>query len=156
MKIIGILGIMVLLFAIINNSNGYAQTTTTATTTSTTMSNTEDKNEVVLKNHKIQDDELIGQLQNNATYQANFVRIIATYFDQNGDMIGVDATYPEPYILKPNTEVPFEMSFGEGIVNEIASYDLTITWRTDDGSNYSKVYEFTNNNNNNNINKQIQ
>jgi hypothetical protein len=42
-------------------------------------------------------------------------------------------------IFKPNMEVPIEMSFGEGIVNKIASYDLTITWRIDDGSNYSKV-----------------
>jgi hypothetical protein len=62
------------------------------------MPNTEDKNKVVLKNHKIQDDELIGQLQNNVTYQANFVRIIATYFDQNRDVIEANATYPEPYI----------------------------------------------------------
>jgi hypothetical protein len=39
MKIIGILGIMVLLFAIINNSNGYAQTTAIP---ATTMSHTKD------------------------------------------------------------------------------------------------------------------
>ena len=35
------------------------------------------------------------------------------------------------------------MSLGEDVISGIGSYDLTITWRNTDGSEDSKVYEFT-------------
>lgn len=99
---------------------------------------------VGLKSHKIKDDNtLIGQVQNNASSAVSFVKIIATYYDQNGDIMGTDSTFSDPYDLKPNMKAPFQMSLGEDVVGGIGSYDLTITWRNTDGSEDSKVYEFT-------------
>ncbi len=120
----------------------------------TTVTPLEDQEEkiVALKSHKIKDDnKLIGQVQNNATNEVNFAKIIATYYDQNGDITGTDYTFSDPYLLKPGMKAPFHLSLDENIINELGTYDLTITWRnTDDGSDNSKVYEFTRSINSNN------
>ena len=100
---------------------------------------------VGLKSHKIKtDNTLIGQVQNNVTNEVNFVKIIATYYDQNGDISGTDFTFSDPYLLKPAMKAPFELALDEEIMGELGSYDLTITWRNEDDSEDSKVYEFTN------------
>jgi hypothetical protein len=106
---------------------------------------------VGLKSHKIKaDNTLIEQVQNNVTNEVNFVKIIATYYDQNGDITGTDFTFSDPYLLKPAMKAPFELSLDEEITSELGSYDLTITWRNEDGTKDSKVYEFTSANINNN------
>ena len=74
----------------------------------------------------------------NQKSAGSFVEIIATYYDQNGHIMGTDSTFSEPYDLKPNMKAPFQMSLGEAVVGEIGSYDLTITWRDTDGSQDSK------------------
>jgi len=107
----------------------------------------QDLNTVILKSHKIKEGDyattLIGQVQNNLGKEVNFVEIIATFYDQNGDIIGTDTTFTKPYDLRPNMKAPFEMYLEDSLINELNSYDLTIDWRNSDGTKDTKIYEFT-------------
>jgi hypothetical protein len=132
---IGIVGIFVLLFAIINN--GYSQTTIPAV----------EEKVVELKSHKIKGDEfsdrLIGQVQNNVGKDVEFVQITTTFYDQLGDILATDFTYTDPTDLKPNMKAPFEMYLDEDVADGYELYDIMISWQYPDSSDEEvKVYEF--------------
>jgi hypothetical protein len=56
-------------------------------------------------------------------------------------MIGSKSTYAKPSHLRSNMTASFEMSFDDDISNNIASYDVTITWRyPGESEKYSNIY----------------
>ena len=101
---------------------------------------------VDLKSHKIKDDNrLIGQVQNNVGQNVTYVEIIATFYDQNGDITETEHTYSNPRDLKPGMKAPFEMDLDENLVNDLNSYDLMVKWLNILEVEETKVYEFTGN-----------
>lgn len=118
-------------------TNGYAQETIP----------TVEEKIVQLKSHKIKSekfsDRLIGQVQNNAGENVEFVKIIATFYDDAGDILGTDFSYTDPSDLITNMKAPFEMYLDEDVADDYGSYDLMLTWNYADRSGEdSKVYEF--------------
>lgn len=83
--IVGVLVVLILLFAIANN--GYAQTTIPTV-----------EKAVELKSHKIKCNKfsirLIGQVQNNVG-DVEFVKIVVTFYDQNGGILGTNFSYTD-------------------------------------------------------------
>jgi hypothetical protein len=70
-----------------------------------------------------------------------FVTIITTFYDENGEIIGSKTTYTKPNNLKSNMTASFEMNLDNGISRNITSYDVTITWRfPGESERYSNVY----------------
>ena len=86
---------------------------------------------IELLKHKIMkgdfSDKLIGQVKNTFDDNASFVKIIATFYDVNGDLLGTESTYTDPSDMLPQMKAPFEMTIENA--GSIASYDITITWK---------------------------
>jgi hypothetical protein len=107
---------------------------------------TQDKENVELLSHKVESggegsDKFIGQVHNMINKNVAYVTIIGTFYDASGKMIGSKSTYSEPSNLKPNMTAPFEMLLDENISKNIASYDVTITWRyPGESEKHSNVY----------------
>ena len=107
-----------------------------------TTTDSETTTTVDLLNHKIKTDELseklIGQVQNNLDEEISFVKIIATFYDETGSMVGTQSTYTDPENLPPQMKVPFEI-YLEDDASTITSYDVIISWETDSGSGINTV-----------------
>ena len=88
---------------------------------------TTEEKKVELLSHKVKSgeytDRFIGQVQNMIDKNVEYGEIIATFYDDTGEMIGSKSTYTEPSDLKPNMKAPFEMYLDEDIANDIGSYN---------------------------------
>jgi hypothetical protein len=104
---------------------------------------------VEILSHKIKggqfSDSLIGQVQNQFSKKIESVQVIASFYDENGDIVGTDYGYTTPTDLSAGMKAPFELRLDEGLTDELASYDLTVSWRNSGmfGEENSKVFEFS-------------
>ncbi len=90
----------------------------------------EEKKKVELSSHKVEKSEnsmgkFRGQIQNMINKNVEYVTIIATFYDENGKIIGSKSTYTKPNTIKPNMTASFEMILYEDIYSNIRSYDVT-------------------------------
>ena len=71
---------------------------------------------------------IVGEVLNQAPVTAKSVKIIATFYDANGQVIGTDFTYADPSELAPNQRAPFDILVSEGGVPmyQMSSYGLTV------------------------------
>ena len=93
----------------------------------------QEEKKVELLDHEVQNNEhpnkLIGQVHNMINNNVEYVTIIVTFYDETGEKIGSKSTYSKPSTIKSNMTAPFEMVLGDEISKNVASYDVTITWR---------------------------
>ena len=73
----------------------------------------------------------MGQVLNQAPVAAGFVKIIATFYDSYGQVIGTDFTYTDPSDLALGQRAPFNMIVQEDSVPiyQMTNYALNIDWR---------------------------
>ena len=112
---------------------------------SQTSEQEEGEKKVELLSHKIQSVEnsskFIGQVHNTINKNVEYVIIIGTFYNGNGEIIGSKSTYTKPNTIKPNMTASFEMILGDDLFSNITSYDVTITWRfPGESERYSNVY----------------
>ena len=71
---------------------------------------------------------IVGEVFNQAPVTAKFVKIIATFYNANGQVIGTDFTYADPSDLAPSQRAPFDIIVSEGSVPmyQMSSYGLTV------------------------------
>jgi hypothetical protein len=71
---------------------------------------------------------IVGEVLNQAPVTAKFVKIIATFYNANGQVIGTDFTYADPTDLAPGQRAPFDVIALEGSVPlyQMSSYGLTV------------------------------
>ena len=74
---------------------------------------------------------IVGEVLNQAPVTAKFVKIIATFYNANGQVIGTDFTYADPSDLAPGQRAPFDIIVSEGSVPmyQMSSYGLTVDWQ---------------------------
>ena len=106
---------------------------------------TQEGKKVELLSHEVQNNEytnkLIGEVYNMINNNVEYVTVIVTFYDETGEKIGSKSTYSKPSTIKSNMTAPFEMVLGDEISKNIASYDVTITWRyPGESQKYSNVY----------------
>jgi hypothetical protein len=69
---------------------------------------------------------IVGEIENNGNETAQFVNVIATFYNQNGTVVAADFTYTNPYDIEPGQKAPFQIILTEedriALVN---SYELT-------------------------------
>jgi hypothetical protein len=53
---------------------------------------------------------IVGEVKNNGTTQATFVKVVCTYYDSSGTVIGKAYTYTNPYTINTGDTAPFELS----------------------------------------------
>lgn len=69
--------------------------------------------------------EVIGQVTNGGTRSTEFVKITATFYDENGRVIDTDYTYTDPSDLAAGQSAPFEIrTTNEEIAENIESVKL--------------------------------
>lgn len=54
--------------------------------------------------------KIVGEVENTSLMSAEFVRVVATYYNSDGDIIGTDYTYTEIDIVGAGDTAPFELS----------------------------------------------
>lgn len=59
-----------------------------------------------------------------------FVKIIATFYDSNNNVVGTDFTYTSPSTLQPGQKAPFDMIVIEGSMPShlVVYYTLTVDY----------------------------
>lgn len=82
---------------------------------------------------------IVGEVLNQAPVTANSVKIIATFYDANGQVTGTDFTYADPSDLAPGQRAPFDILVLEGSMPmyQMSSYGLTV-----DPSNMPTSYPY--------------
>ena len=106
---------------------------------------TQEEKKVELLGHEVQNNEypnkLIGEVHNMINNNVEYMTIIVTFYDETGEKIGSKSTYSKPSTIKSKMTAPFEMVLGDEISKNVASYDVTITWRyPGESEKYSNVY----------------
>ena len=94
----------------------------------------EDKQKTIeLVKYKFQKDKttgkLIGQIQNMLENEVGFVKVIATFFNESGDIIGSESTNVDTDIVFAKMKVPFEMHLLDGDIDDVEFFDIVITWK---------------------------
>lgn len=70
---------------------------------------------------------IVGEVSNGGQASAEFVQIVATLYDEAGQIVGTDFTYADLDVLPPGGTSPFELSIGEAV--QFSSYTLQVQGR---------------------------
>lgn len=69
--------------------------------------------------------EVVGEVVNGGTDSTEYVKVVATFYDEAGQVINTDYTYTDPTDLAAGQSAPFELSVtDEDIAEEIESVKL--------------------------------
>jgi hypothetical protein len=74
---------------------------------------------------------VIGEVENNSPIIAEFVKIIGTFYDDNGNVVGTSSTYADPTDIGSGEKAPFDLILSDSTipVDQIKEYRLTISYR---------------------------
>jgi hypothetical protein len=101
-------------------------------------------------------DEIFGEVLNNGSNTAEYVKVSASFYDQSGAIIGSEFTYAEPSTIRPGDRAAFTMYISsEAIEDDTERYEFTIQWNDEDFNEFSNRITGTqvgSNNNNDNDN----
>ena len=83
-----------------------------------------------IKSHSVSIDdmgfhEIVGEIENNSTMPAEFVKIVATYYNSSEDIIGTAFTFTDIDVVQAGDTAPFELSSYPREINP-ASYKLQV------------------------------
>lgn len=68
---------------------------------------------------------IIGEIKNNGTAQAAFVRVIATYYNSTGGVVATEYNYADPNDLDSNQTAPYDIFLSSDRTPYVHHYDLT-------------------------------
>lgn len=76
--------------------------------------------------------QIVGEVLNQAPVVAKSVRVLATSYNQYGQVIGTDFAYTDPSDLSPGQWAPFNITLQEGSAPtyQMTNYALNIDWRS--------------------------
>lgn len=69
--------------------------------------------------------KIVGEVQNNGFRQSTYVKLICTYYDSAGVVIGMDYTFTDPTDINKGDTAPFELSSYPNKINP-ANYELQV------------------------------
>lgn len=79
--------------------------------------------------------EIVGEVENNGTEPVKFVKVVVTFYDSTGNIVGTKNTYADPSGLRPSMIAPFRIFIlNDSIIDDTATYGFTISWDNLDGS----------------------
>lgn len=85
------------------------------------------------------DLHLVGEIKNSGSQIARYVRIAATFYGGEGEVVGATATYSDPKDIAPEKKATFDVSPPSGQTPLVKSYALEAQ-----SSEYNLVPEFQN------------
>jgi len=119
-----------------SNSNTASQPTTT------TNIDDNPNDDIVLLSQRYNEerfgDKIVGEVLNNGSITAEYVKVSASFYDQNGAIIGSEFTYAEPSTIRPGDRAAFTMYISsETIEDDTERYEFTIQWNDEDFNEFS-------------------
>jgi hypothetical protein len=74
---------------------------------------------------------ITGEIKNRGTNTANFVELIATFYNINNQTVGNENTFTKPSILQPGQAAPFTMylSSKDMLLSQIKSVKYHLSWK---------------------------
>ena len=72
---------------------------------------------------------MIGQIQNMLDKDIGFVKVITTFYNEDGDIIGSASTNIDTDIVFSKMKVPFEMHLLNGDIKDAGYFDIAVTWK---------------------------
>jgi hypothetical protein len=74
---------------------------------------------------------ITGEIKNRGTITANFVELIATFYNINNQTIGNENTFTKPSTLQPGQAVPFTMYLSpkDMPLSQIKSVKYHLNWK---------------------------
>jgi hypothetical protein len=84
-------------------------------------------------------DRIVGEVANNGTGTAEFVRVTASFYDQAGNILGSQFSYADPQTIVPAGKSPFIIFITTDAIEEddIEAHDLILQWQDSDGQDHS-------------------
>jgi hypothetical protein len=67
-----------------------------------------------------------GQVTNQGNQPANLVKVSASFYDANNQLVGVENAYTQPYILQPGESAPFEIAVSRPSLPQITSVSFDV------------------------------
>jgi hypothetical protein len=130
--------VLVVLSTSLISSTFFENFSTSAQITSNNQSN----DEIVLLSQRYNNEEfgdrIVGEVLNNGTSTAEFVKVTVSFYDVNGLLVGTEMSYADPSTIEPNNKSPFTIFIsGDAIENEAENYEFTLQWRDIDGNDKS-------------------
>jgi uncharacterized membrane protein YgcG len=86
---------------------------------------------------------IVGEVQNTGKEASEYVQIVASFYDGNGQFVGTSYTFTTPTTVSPAMKAPFDIQLltDDRIVKESKNYQLTLSWIDQNGKEIVKQYE---------------
>ena len=78
---------------------------------------------------------VVGEVENVSPNPVELVKVIGTFYDVNGKVVGTDSSFTDPAILSAGDKAPFELILTSASipVKEIDNYRLSLDWQKGGG-----------------------
>lgn len=70
--------------------------------------------------------EIVGEVENAGARESTYVKVVCTYYNAKGEVIGTDFTYTDPDVIDAGDSAPFELSSYPRELRP-AKYELQVT-----------------------------
>jgi hypothetical protein len=87
-----------------------------------------------IENEESNYDDINGQVKNIGNETAESIKIIFTFYDSNGNMVGTDFTYIDIDKLNPGQKAPFSESVDKRELPNMDQYEVSLSWYNPDGT----------------------
>ena len=77
-------------------------------------------------------DRIVGEISNSGSEPADYVEVVASFYDTNGQIVGTASGYTDPDTIQPGDKPFTVLVTGDAIEQDAVTYDLTIQWRNSD------------------------
>jgi hypothetical protein len=94
---------------------------------------------IELLSERYNGNNLEGEVMNNGTSVAKSVKVSASFYDVNGDIVATEYSYADPSTIKPGDKSPFKIYTSDEVIQLVAkSYELILQWLDAEGEENSK------------------
>jgi hypothetical protein len=86
---------------------------------------------------------IVGEVQNTGRESAEFVQIVASFYNSSGTFFGTRYAFTTPITMSPGMKAPFDIDLliDDKIAKESKSYQLTVSWIDQNGKEIVKPYK---------------
>lgn len=120
----------------INETNSKSSIPNLANENTLRLNESVESNKIQIRSHNSYVDpvgymHVIGEIENNTFSTAEFVKIIGTFYDDNGNVVGTSSTYTDPSDIYPKQVAPFDLILSGSTIptDQIEEYKLMISYR---------------------------
>lgn len=94
---------------------------------------------IILLSQRFNDGTVVGEVMNNGSSVAKSVKVTASFYDANNEIVAAKLTFADPSTLKPGDRATFNIyTSDEAIKQDAETYEFVLQWQDEDGVQTSK------------------